>query len=62
MYSNQGETTNIPSRYPNQGDPRVPAPTRGAMALEWGMPSVVLSNELVDAFPIHIVEKRGERF
>ena len=24
-------------------------------------PSVVLSNELVDAFPVHIVEKRGER-
>src|SRR2546427_1354357 len=25
------------------------------------MPSVVLSNELVDAFPVHIVEKRGEQ-
>jgi SAM-dependent MidA family methyltransferase len=25
------------------------------------MPSVVLSNELIDAFPVHIVEKRGER-
>jgi len=24
-------------------------------------PSVVLSNELIDAFPVHIVEKRGER-
>ncbi len=24
-------------------------------------PSVILSNELIDAFPIHIVEKRGER-
>ncbi len=24
-------------------------------------PSVVLSNELVDAFPVHVVEKRGER-
>jgi SAM-dependent MidA family methyltransferase len=25
------------------------------------MPSVVVSNELVDAFPVHVVEKRGER-
>ncbi len=24
-------------------------------------PSVILSNELIDAFPVHIVEKRGER-
>ncbi len=26
-----------------------------------GSPSVILSNELIDAFPVHIVEKRGER-
>src|SRR5260370_23319889 len=26
-----------------------------------GSPSVVLSNELIDAFPVHIVEKRGGR-
>lgn len=25
------------------------------------LPSVMLSNELVDAFPVHLVEKRGER-
>ena len=25
------------------------------------VPSVILSNELVDAFPVHIVEKRGDR-
>ncbi len=29
--------------------------------LEREMPSIVLSNELVDAFPVHVVEKRGER-
>jgi len=67
-YSTQDETGNITSRYPTQGDPRVPtphnttpAPTRGARSLEWETPSVVLSNELIDAFPVHIVEKRGER-
>jgi SAM-dependent MidA family methyltransferase len=55
-------------RYPNQGDPRVPtphnttpAPTLGKGSFERQMPSVVLSNELVDAFPVHLVEKRGER-
>jgi SAM-dependent MidA family methyltransferase len=64
----QDETANIPSQYPNQGDPRVPtplnttpAPARGRGSFEWELPSVVLSNELVDAFPVHIVEKRGER-
>jgi SAM-dependent MidA family methyltransferase len=25
------------------------------------VPSVILSNELIDAFPVHVVEKRGER-
>src|SRR5438876_1110048 len=60
-YSTQYETGNITSRYPTQGDPRVPtphnttpAPTRGARSLEWETPSVVLSNELIDAFPVHI--------
>jgi SAM-dependent MidA family methyltransferase len=55
-------------RYLHQGDPRVPtqhnttpAPTRGRGSIERVMPSVVLSNELVDAFPVHIVEKQGER-
>ena len=31
------------------------------MSSTQAMPSVVLSNELIDAFPVHIVEKRGER-
>jgi SAM-dependent MidA family methyltransferase len=62
----QGKAGNIPSQYPNQSDPRVPphnttpAPTRGRGSFDREMPSVVLSNELVDAFPVHIVEKRGE--
>ncbi len=30
--------------------------------VEEAMPLVVLSNELIDALPVHIVEKRGERF
>jgi SAM-dependent MidA family methyltransferase len=34
---------------------------QGVGSFEWEAPSVVLSNELVDAFPVHIVEKRGER-
>jgi len=66
-YSMQVEA-NIPLRNPDQGDPRVPtphnaapAPTRGKGSSERKMPLVVLSNELVDAFPVHIVEKRGER-
>jgi SAM-dependent MidA family methyltransferase len=49
-------------------DPRVPTPyntapvpTRRKRPLDWEMPSVVLSNELVDAFPVYVVEKRGER-
>jgi SAM-dependent MidA family methyltransferase len=32
-----------------------------AVAIQTIYPSVVLSNELIDAFPVHIVEKRGER-
>jgi SAM-dependent MidA family methyltransferase len=32
------------------------SPLRGG-----GSPSVIISNELIDAFPVHIVEKRGER-
>ena len=68
-YPNQGDAANSSSRDPNQGDPRVPTPhnttpaptRRGRRSLEREMPSVVLSNELVDAFPVHIVEKRGER-
>lgn len=77
-------------RYPTQGDPRVPTPTREGRTLDGEMPmvsrhltqgdprvptphtttpaptrgdrpSVVLSNELIDAFPVHVVEKRGER-
>jgi SAM-dependent MidA family methyltransferase len=66
-YPTQGEAANIAARYPAQGDPRVPtphnttpAPTRGASSWDWEMPSVVLSNELIDAFPVHIVEKRDE--
>ncbi len=35
--------------------------TRGGRSLDWEMPSVVVSNELIDAFPVHVVEKRGER-
>ena len=31
------------------------------MSSTQAMPSVVLSNELIDAFPVHIVEKRGIR-
>ena len=31
------------------------------MSSTQAMPSVVLSNELIDAFPVHIVEKRSER-
>ena len=64
----QGEADNLPLLYPDQDDPRVPTPhnttpvpTRGKGLSEMKMPSVVLSNELVDAFPVHIVEKRGER-
>ena len=68
-YPNQSDAANSSSRDPNQGDPRVPTPhnttpaptRRGRRSLEREMPSVVLSNELVDAFPVHIVEKRGER-
>ena len=37
----------------------------GRDALDLGLPSatpaIVLSNELIDAFPVHLVEKRGER-
>ncbi len=57
----QGEAVERASSSPTKGDPRVrtphnttPAPTRGRV-------SVVVSNELVDAFPVHVVEKRGER-
>ncbi len=53
--------------FSGRGDPRVPtlhnttpAPTREKSST-LAMPSVVLSNELIDAFPVHIVEKRGER-
>ena len=67
-YPNQNEQANVPVWYANQDDPRVPTqhnttpvPTRGRGLSEREMPSVVLSNELVDAFPVHIVEKRGER-
>ncbi len=34
---------------------------RPAGGTQGGFPSVILSNELVDAFPVHIVEKRGTR-
>ena len=37
-----------------------PAYSQGDREGRPGRPSVVLSNELVDAFPVHIVEKRGE--
>ena len=67
-YPYQEESANITLQYPSQDDPRVPTPhnttpvpTRGRGTSEREMPSVVLSNELVDAFPVHIVEKRGER-
>ncbi len=67
-YPNDGVSANIPLWYPDQDDPRVPTqhnttpiPTRGRGSSEREMPSVVLSNELVDAFPVHIVEKRGEQ-
>jgi len=67
-YPNQSDAANSSSRDPNQGDPRVPtphnttpAPTPGRGSFERERPSVVLSNELVDAFPVHIVEKRDEQ-
>jgi SAM-dependent MidA family methyltransferase len=55
-------------RVSNQDDPRVPTqhnttpvPTREGGSVKREMPYVVLSNELVDAFPVHVVEKRGAR-
>jgi SAM-dependent MidA family methyltransferase len=66
-YSMKGEESNISLRYPQQDNPKAthhnttPVPTRGRGSSEREMPSVVLSNELVDAFLVHIVEKRGER-
>jgi SAM-dependent MidA family methyltransferase len=46
----------------SRGDPRGrPAGGDASVAPTQAMPSVVLSNELIDAFPVHIVEKRGER-
>jgi SAM-dependent MidA family methyltransferase len=68
MHYVQGEADNISLRNPNQDDPRVPTqhytapvPTRGRGSVNREMPSVVLSNELVDAFPVHVVEKRDAR-
>ena len=40
---------------------RSPNIVGATLAVALFSPSVVLSNELVDAFPVHIVEKRGER-
>ena len=64
----QGEADSQSLRYSGQDDPRVPTPynttpvpTRGEKPLKVERPSVVLSNELVDAFPVHVVEKRGGR-
>ena len=46
----------------SRGDPRGrPAGGDASVAPTQAMPSVVLSNELIDAFPVHIIEKRGER-
>jgi SAM-dependent MidA family methyltransferase len=41
------------------GRPRHPTPVGCMTPVD--TPSVILSNELIDAFPVHIVEKRGER-
>lgn len=34
---------------------------QGSLVQWYDTPSVIISNELVDAFPVHIVEKRGSR-
>ncbi len=49
------------SSSPTQGDPRVPTPHNTTPDPTSRRVSVVVSNELVDAFPVHVVEKRGER-
>jgi SAM-dependent MidA family methyltransferase len=50
------EVTNVHGR----GDPRG-RPGMGRLSGGRLTPSVIISNELIDAFPVHIVEKRGER-
>ena len=63
----QYKVNNHSSQNPNQDDPvtlithnTTSIPTERAPFHE-ERPSVVLSNELVDAFPVHVVEKQGER-
>jgi SAM-dependent MidA family methyltransferase len=60
-YPVRGEAAEGASSSPTQGDPRVPTPLNTTPAPTRGRVSVVVSNELVDAFPVHVVEKRGER-
>src|SRR6266852_9385511 len=43
---------------PITGNTDVHSPDGGTQSI---FPSVIVSNELIDAFPVHIVEKRGER-
>ena len=46
---------------PGAGRPQGSPPYTDEPITGGGFPSVVVSNELIDAFPVHIVEKRGER-
>jgi SAM-dependent MidA family methyltransferase len=59
--STQGDPGSLTSSDSTQGDPRVPTPRNTTPAPTRVMASVVLSNELIDAFPVYIVEKRGEQ-
>jgi len=56
------ETERTVAGRPEAGRPQgSPLPWTDEPITEGGSPSVVLSNELIDAFPVHIVEKRGGR-
>ena len=64
----QREADNHSLQLPKQEDPRVLTPhstslvpTKERELSKRERPSVVLSNELVDAFPVHVVEKWRER-
>src|SRR6266852_6174932 len=59
IHEGEDATEEVNPEY-SRGDPRGrPAGGDASVAPTRVMPSVVLSNELIDAFPVHIVEKRG---
>ena len=61
IHEGEDATEEVNPEY-SRGDPRGrPAGGDASVAPTQATPSVVLSNELIDAFPVHIVEKRSER-